>query len=110
MPAQAPKTLNAKNTIRKSKIRLSKTGIMIACGATPPYGKEIAKFVRKAALSSSLVVMLLPARTDTKYFHEYIYNKQTIYFLKGRLKFSNSKTPAPFPSMIVVFRDYLRKD
>ena len=76
----------------------------------PPYGKEIAKFVRKAALSSSLVVMLLPDRTDTKYFHEYIYNKQTIYFLKGRLKFSNSKTSAPFPSMIVVFRDYLRKD
>lgn len=75
----------------------------------PPYGKEIAKFVRKAALSTSLVVMLLPARTDTKYFHEYIYGKQTIYFLKGRLKFSNSKTPAPFPSMIVVFRDYLKK-
>lgn len=74
----------------------------------PPYGKEISKFVRKAALSSSLVVMLLPARTDTKYFHEYIYGKQTIYFLKGRLKFSNSKTPAPFPSMIVVFRDYLK--
>lgn len=74
----------------------------------PPYGREIAKFVMKAALSTSLVVMLLPARTDTRYFHEYIYGKQTIYFLKGRLKFSNSKTPAPFPSMIVVFRKHLK--
>lgn len=74
----------------------------------PPYGREIAKFVMKATLSTSLVVMLLPARTDTRYFHEYIYGKQTIYFLKGRLKFSNSKTPAPFPSMIVVFRKHLK--
>lgn len=72
----------------------------------PPYGREIAKFVRKAYLCCSLVVMLLPARTDTKWFHDYIYNKQTIYFLKGRLKFSNSKTSAPFPSMIVVFNNY----
>ena len=60
----------------------------------PPYGKEIAKFVRKAALSSSLVVMLLPARTDTKYFHEYIYNKQTIYFLKGSLRTHEAEASA----------------
>ena len=72
----------------------------------PPYGREIGKFVRKAYLCCSLVVMLLPARTDTKWFHDYIYGKQRIYFLKGRLKFSNSKTPAPFPSMIVVFNNY----
>lgn len=49
------------------------------------------------------VVMLLPARTDTKWFHEYIYNKAEIRFIKGRLKFGNSKNAAPFPSMIVVF-------
>ena len=49
------------------------------------------------------VVMLLPARTDTKWFHEYIYNKAEIRFIKGRLKFGNSKNVAPFPSMIVVF-------
>lgn len=72
----------------------------------PPYGKEIAKFVKKAYLCCSTVVMLLPARTDTKWFHDYIYGKQRIYFLKGMLKFSNSKTSAPFPSMIVVFNNY----
>ena len=49
--------------------------------------------------------MLIPARTDTKWFHEYIYNKAgvEIRFIKGRLKFGNSKSGAPFPSMLVVF-------
>lgn len=52
------------------------------------------------------MVMLLPARTDTKWFHEYIYNKARveIRFLKGRLKFGESRDGAPFPSMVAVFR------
>ena len=48
--------------------------------------------------------MLIPARTDTKYFHEFIYHKaKEIRFVKGRLKFGGSKNSAPFPSMVVVF-------
>lgn len=77
------------------------------CWCNPPYGREIGKWVQKAFLSSkdgSTVVMLLPARTDTKWFHEYIYNQAEIRFIKGRLKFGNSKNSAPFPSMVVVFR------
>lgn len=85
----------------------------------PPYGRQIGKFVEKAFYTllrfpRSIVVMLLPARTDTKWFHEYIYkNKAEIRFLKGRLHFSNSKNAAPFPSMIVIFqnnklREYLK--
>ena len=56
-------------------------------------------------MSYANVVMLLPARTDTKWFHKYIYNnpKCEIRFIKGRLKFGNSKNSAPFPSMIVIF-------
>lgn len=50
------------------------------------------------------VVMLIPARTDTKAFHEYIYNKAELRFVKGRLKFNDGKNPAPFPSMVVIFR------
>ncbi|TVL96981.1 MAG: adenine methyltransferase [Candidatus Brocadia sp. WS118] len=52
------------------------------------------------------IVMLIPARTDTKWFHNYIYQKPdvAIRFLKGRLKFGSSKNSAPFPSMIVIFR------
>lgn len=47
--------------------------------------------------------MLIPARTDTRWFHEYIYNKAEVRFIKGRLKFGDAKENAPFPSMIVVF-------
>ena len=48
--------------------------------------------------------MLIPARTDTRAFHDYIYNKAEIRFIRGRLKFGGSKNAAPFPSMIVIFR------
>ena len=74
----------------------------------PPYGREIIKWVKKAYDSNqkhnSLIVALLPARTDTKWFHDFIYNKAEIRFIKGRLKFSGSKNSAPFPSMIVIWR------
>lgn len=74
----------------------------------PPYGRETGSWVRRAYLSNkaggSTVVMLLPARTDTRWFHEYIYHHAEIRFIKGRLKFSGAKWNAPFPCMIVVFR------
>ena len=73
----------------------------------PPYGKEIGVWVRKSleesAKPNTLVVMLIPARTDTKYFHEYIYGKAEIRFIRGRLKFGGQKNAAPFPSMVVIF-------
>ena len=76
----------------------------------PPYGRKIGEWVRHAYLSSYIgsatVVMLLPARTDTRWFHDYIYNKPNteIRFIKGRLKFGGCKNSAPFPSMVVIFR------
>lgn len=71
----------------------------------PPYGKEIKRWVKKAAESNAeIVVMLIPARTDTSYFHEYIYKKAEIRFIKGRLKFGENKNSAPFPSMLVIFK------
>jgi phage N-6-adenine-methyltransferase len=73
----------------------------------PPYGRTIGKWIKKAYEESQkgcTVVCLLPARTDTKWFHEYIYNKAEIRFIKGRLKFGDSKNSAPFPSMIVIFK------
>ena len=74
----------------------------------PPYGREIGKWVEKAyteSLHGCLVVSLLPARTDTLWYHCYINNQQnvTVRFLKGRLKFGNSQYPAPIPSMLVIF-------
>lgn len=75
----------------------------------PPYGRHIGLWVHKglhASVNGNLVVMLLPARTDTRWFHEYIYrrNNVEIRFLRGRLHFNREKNAAPFPSMIVVFR------
>ena len=74
----------------------------------PPYGREIGKWVYRAlqsCVAGNTIVMLLPARTDTKWFHDYIYKRDNveIRFIKGRLKFGDSKNSAPFPSMIVVF-------
>lgn len=73
----------------------------------PPYGRKIGDWVKKASVSKGLVVMLIPARTDTKWFHDYIYQKKNveIRFIKGRLKFGNNKNSAPFPSMIVIFKE-----
>lgn len=73
----------------------------------PPYGREISKWVEKAFNESrkekTTVVMLIPARTDTRWFHDYIYRNAEIRFIRGRLKFGDSKNSAPFPSMVVVF-------
>ena len=73
----------------------------------PPYGKELIKWVRKSYYEShkdnTLVALLMPARTDTKAFHDYILNRAEVRFLKGRLHFGNSDR-APFPSMLVIWR------
>lgn len=78
-------------------------GAIVWCN--PPYGREVRKWVKKASETNGTVVMLLPARTDTSWFHEIIYNKTEIMFLRGRLKFGGYKNSAPFPSMIVIFRN-----
>ncbi len=75
----------------------------------PPYGREIGAWVKKSYESfcsgqCDCVVMLIPARTDTKWFHDYIYHTAEIRFIKGRLKFGCCKNSAPFPSMVVVWK------
>lgn len=76
----------------------------------PPYGREIGKWVEKAYQEQKngvTVVLLIPSRTDTAYFHDYIYGKAEIRFLRGRLHFQdedgNIYPPAPFPSMLVIY-------
>lgn len=80
------------------------TGERVFCN--PPYGREMPKWIAKCAehgMRGGIAVMLIPARTDTKAFHEYIYHKAEIRFIRGRLKFGGAKNSAPFPSMVVVF-------
>lgn len=82
----------------------------------PPYGRTIGRWVKKAydeviCGNAELVVCLLPARTDTKWFHDYCLKAgpDNIRFIRGRLKFGDAKNAAPFPSAIVIFRrGYLR--
>jgi len=76
------------------------------CWMNPPYGRAIANWVEKAyneSLDGATVVCLLPARTDTKWWHDYC-TKGEIRFQRGRIKFGKSKHNAPFPSAVVVFR------
>ena len=71
----------------------------------PPYGRTIGHWIRKAyeeSLRGNLVVCLVPARTDTAWWHDYA-SKGHIEFIRGRLKFGGHSNPAPFPSAIVVF-------
>lgn len=77
--------------------------------ANPPYGPPLAKWVEKAHNEMKLgavIVMLIPARTDTRWWQKYISGDPSVEvkFLAGRLKFGNSKNSAPFPSALVIFR------
>lgn len=77
------------------------------CWMNPPYGRQIQLWLEKAynesLKDSTTVVCLIPSRTDTKYWHNYCMNASEIRFIKGRLKFGNSKNSAPFPSAIIIF-------
>lgn len=107
-PCATPKNAKCKKfyTIKEDGLKQNWQGETVFCN--PPYGRAIKDWVRKCYEESkkpnTIVVMLIPARTDTTYFHDYIYNKaRDIRFVKGRLKFGNSTNSAPFPSMVVVF-------
>ena len=83
------------------------SGEIVFCN--PPYGRGIPHWVKKCyeevhCNGCPCVVMLIPALTDTRYFHDYIYGQAEIRFIKGRLKFGDSKNSAPFPSLVVVFK------
>ena len=85
-------------------------GAVIWCN--PPYGREIGKWIKKCAEHRGVAVMLIPARTDTRWWHSYIDKNPDahVYFIKGRLKFGDGKNPAPFPSAIVVYTNWSQRD
>ena len=107
-PCATPQNAKCKKfyTIKEDGLKQNWQGETVFCN--PPYGRSIKDWVRKCYEESkkpnTIVVMLIPARTDTTYFHDYIYHKaKEMRFVRGRLKFGNSKNSAPFPSMVVVF-------
>jgi site-specific DNA-methyltransferase (adenine-specific) len=76
------------------------------CWMNPPYGREIGQWVKKAYSESrngATVVCLLPARTDTAWWHDYVLPFAKVTFIRGRLKFGTATNSAPFPSAVAVF-------
>lgn len=78
------------------------------CWMNPPYAREIKHWVKKAAESGTLVVGLLPARTDTAWWHDWVMGRAEVRFMRGRVKFMKPNgtraSSAPFPTAIVVWR------
>ena len=90
-------------TVADDGLRQEWTGI---CWMNPPYERVICKWMKKAwesSLTGAAVVCLVPARTDTRWWHDYAV-KGEIHFIRGRLKFGGHRNSAPFPSAVVVFR------
>lgn len=77
------------------------------CWCNPPYGRDIGNWVERAFQSATSglasVVCLVPARTDTRWWHDFVLNATEVRFVKGRLRFGGHENSAPFPSAIVVF-------
>lgn len=102
----SPENTKCKEFFDKTKDGLIQpwTGV---CWMNPPYNTLLSQWIRKAYVESwradLKVVCLLPARTDTVVWHEYIMKAEEIRFVKGRIKFVGQKDPAPFPSCVVVF-------
>jgi hypothetical protein len=86
-------------------------GLSVAWGKSnfvnPPYGRELPKWIAKAhteALLGKTVVLLIPSRTDTRWWHEHVMAADEIRYLKGRITFQGAAHPAPFPSAIAIWR------
>ena len=102
-------TAKCKKFFTKEDDALSKDWKGHSVFMNPPYGSGIGKWVEKAYLESkkpsTLVVCLLPARTDTRWWHDWCTKASVVLIVKGRLRFSNAKASCPFPSAVVVFED-----
>lgn len=94
-------------TVEDNGLAKDWSGETVFCN--PPYGRDIRQWCKKcrdeARKPNTTVVMLVHARTDTRWFHDFVYGFAELRFVRGRLKFGGSKTSAPFPSMIAIFKN-----
>jgi phage N-6-adenine-methyltransferase len=106
-PCANPANTKCPNFFTEAEDGLTKSWEGFNSFINPPYGRGIERWIKKAYDESrhenTSVTMLVPARTDTKYWHSYIMKADEVYFVKGRLKFGDSKNSAPFPSAVIVF-------
>jgi len=106
-PCATAETAKCSNYFTLSEDGLTQdwTGEIVFCN--PPYNRKQDAWVKKCCehgTNGGIAVMLLPARTDTARFHDLILGKAEIRFIRGRLTFAGARNPAPFPSMLVIFR------
>ena len=107
IPALPTRTTSAICISRNQIMAFCKIGGGQSVFCNPPYsdiGAWVEKAYREAMQDNTVVVLLIPSRTDTKYFHDFIYHRSEIRFVRGRLKFGEAVHNAPFPSMVVIFR------
>lgn len=92
-------------TPKKDGLKQEWTGMVFM---NPPYGRVIGDWIKKAYEAArgggATVVCLIPSRTDTRWWHEYVVKATEIRFIRGRLKFGGGKNSAPFPSAIAIFK------
>lgn len=102
-----PETAKCKRYFTPSDDGLTQSWNGMTCWMNPPYGRSIIDWMRKAYEESQrgcTVVCLVPARTDTEWWHQYAMRGE-IRYLRGRVRFGEATSSAPFPSAIVIFRD-----
>lgn len=106
-PCATPESAKCKQFYTRLDNGLTKDWSNKVVYMNPPYGEDIKKWVGKAhdaaSNGSATVVCLVPARTDTSWWHDYVM-KHEIRFIRGRLKYGDAKDSAPFPSAVVVMR------
>jgi hypothetical protein len=104
--ARQQKTRNARSNFTKEQDGLKQDWGSYRVFCNPPYGRTMGAWARKcfeSAQAGALVVLLVPARTDTRWYHDWIEDKAEVTFLRGRLRFGGATTSAPFPSMLSVY-------
>lgn len=105
-----PENAKCERYFTKEDDGLSQSWVGEVCYMNPPYGRQIHKWMAKARyeaeFNGATVVCLVPARTDTRWWHDHAMTvwPQGIRLIKGRLKFGESKQGAPFPSAVIVFK------
>ena len=106
-PCASPNNTKCANFYTETEDGLSKSWEGHTVFVNPPYGRGIDKWIKKgyeeARKENTRVTMLIPSRSDTKYWHDYVMKADEVYFVRGRLKFGDSENSAPFPSAVVVF-------
>ena len=106
--AASPDNAKCANYFTKEQDGLAQSWEGHTVWCNPPYCRKTGAWVKKAweehQRTGCTVVMLLPSRTDVRWFHDYILGKAEIRFIKGRLKFGGNKNSAPFPSIVVIYR------